>query len=296
MLSVVKFYQDQRPWALAAGFFLFGLALWDKALASGCFPGWASPRSWSFDGICFRASTGGGRHRGARLCPGRFPLLVYNAGHHWITFTGNFNRDSTNSPVRHGCCGHCRRPRIVRLYDRGRLAHAAPSSAAHAPRALFANISAFAGHPRRDLLLYGVRSCALAGPVLRESRLRAILFTLITMAVTGSRWRLPPTPVAASITPSSSGLFRNGDRAFFRRRVAPAGPCRHSGSWPGADRDARASGALVINEYYALAAAQRTRAQSWNNSPSIPSRYTLNYIPAKSISVWTGGSSIRSAS
>ena len=96
MLSVVKFYQDKKPWALAAGFFLFGLALWDKALAI-----------WMLSGLGLAAILVFPQQLFSRLdrrsvaiavlafVLGAFPLLVYNAGHHWVTFAGNFHRDTS---------------------------------------------------------------------------------------------------------------------------------------------------------------------------------------------------------
>jgi hypothetical protein len=90
LLAVVRFWQEKSlPW-LAAGFFIFGLGIWDKALFS-----------WSIAGLGIATLAIFPRFAGELIKPrnaavaivsfllGALPLLIYNVRLDWITFRTN---------------------------------------------------------------------------------------------------------------------------------------------------------------------------------------------------------------
>lgn len=95
-LCLVRFYQDRSNGALAGGAFLFGLAMWDKALATWLLSGlaiggvlflWREVRS-----VITVKRVG---IAAAAFLLGSLPLWTYNVENHWPTFGGNFHRDTS---------------------------------------------------------------------------------------------------------------------------------------------------------------------------------------------------------
>src|SRR5262249_39681212 len=114
------------------------------------------------------------------------PLAIYNAGHHWITFRGNFQRDTTP-----GALAGKFRMLVDTGHGRGLFGWMidedwqtpTPHPPANALAAASAGISAIASHPRRHLLFYVFVLALLLAPLARGRDLRTILFALIAMAV-----------------------------------------------------------------------------------------------------------------
>lgn len=98
---MVKFAQEGKRWALAAGFFCFGLALWDKALFI-----------WLFSGLVVATLAVLPREVRARcnrrniclalagFCLGALPLIVYNAASGFATLRSNSSFDLHQLPSR----------------------------------------------------------------------------------------------------------------------------------------------------------------------------------------------------
>ena len=283
MLSILKYYQDKKILALAGGFFLFGLALWDKALAVWMLSGLGLatvvvfPRElfWRLD-----------RRRVALAVTafilGAFPLLLYNSGHHWVTFAGNFHRDTSELAGK---------ARMLRDTAEGRglfgwmTAEDWQTPHPHLPNGPIerasADISALAGHPRRHLLLYAFVLALLLTPLAGRNGIRAIAFALITMAVTWIQmaitanaggsvhhtillWPFPEMVIAISFAAASRRLGRAGIPVLAAVLTVML-----------------VSGALVTNEYYAQA-VRNGGAQSWNNAVFSLSQY-LKKTPAKTV-------------
>ena len=100
VLLVAGFFQDGSGRKLAAGGFLVGLALWDKALAVWVLSGLGIGGILTFPRQIFAACTRRNLAVAAGgLLLGALPLLIYNAGHHWITFSGNFRRDTAPGAI-----------------------------------------------------------------------------------------------------------------------------------------------------------------------------------------------------
>ena len=89
-LLLVRFHRTSSRLALGAGFFLFGLALWDKALFGWTLIGMTVALVCTCPGAIRRAFTLKNLLVAA-LCfsAGAFPLLRFNARNHWETLRAN---------------------------------------------------------------------------------------------------------------------------------------------------------------------------------------------------------------
>lgn len=269
VLMVIVYFQSGRGRYLAAGGCLLGLALWDKALAIWLLSGMGVAAIVTFPRQIFAALT----RRNLALAAGGFllgalPLVIYNAGHHWITFRGNFQRDTTPGAIS---------GKFLMLVNTGHgdglfgwmIDEDWQTPIPHPPEGPLAvtsaRISALAGHPRRDLLVYAFVLALLLTPLARGMALRAIFFVLIAMAVawiqmaitanTGGSvhhtillWPLPQAIIAISWAAASHRLGRAGIPALAVALAITV-----------------ASGALVINEYYAVM-RRNGGAQSWTDA------------------------------
>ncbi|MGO9261473.1 MAG: ArnT family glycosyltransferase [Bryobacteraceae bacterium] len=285
VLLAIGFFQDGSGRRLAAGGFLLGLALWDKALAVWLLSGLGIAAILTFPRQVFAALT---RRNvaifAAGFLLGALPLLIYNAGHHWVTFTGNFQRDTTPGAIS---------GKFRMLVNTGQgdglfgwmIDEDWQTPAPHAPKGALAvvsaRISALAGHPRRHLLVYAFGLALLLAPLARGTALRTILFAVIAMAVawiqmainanTGGSvhhtvllWPLPQVVIAVSFASASRRLGRAGMPALAAVLAV-----------------AVLSGALVINEYYAVM-LRDGGAQSWTDAIYPLSGY-LKTVPAPAV-------------
>lgn len=251
MLLFARFYQRRAVWALAGGFFLLGLALWDKALAAWMIAGVGVAAV-----ICFprplRAVVTARRVALAALAftLGALPLIVYNLRAGGPT-AGNFRLDTNEV--------HSKLMSFTYTAQGGGLMGwmlfgDSQTPAPHAPQGLLektsAAISQRAGHPRRHLLFLALLLAILLAPLARGRALATILFALVAMvvawcqmAVTANAggsvhhlillWPLPQMLVAVSFAAASRHLGGAGIPAIAAVTLAMA-----------------LSGALLINEHY----------------------------------------------
>src|SRR4051812_22653789 len=97
MLLMVRFYQERSSFALAAGSFLLGLAMWDKALAIWMLAGLGVaavaviPRQLLAVFTARRAALAAGA-----FAWGALPLIVYNVANQGITFRSNTAWDTSD--------------------------------------------------------------------------------------------------------------------------------------------------------------------------------------------------------
>jgi 4-amino-4-deoxy-L-arabinose transferase-like glycosyltransferase len=185
VLGVVAFLQDDRPWALAAGFFFLGLGLWDKALFI-----------WSVAGLGIaslivfrRAVLGRFTLRNAAIavlafCFGALPFLLYNVRRDLITFRTNANwstagleykaallKDTLNGSALFGG--------VMREEWDGPLREPAGPG-----QRMLVSINSAVKSPRSNLQVYAfLLALALLPFVWRTPAARAAIFTLIWMAV-----------------------------------------------------------------------------------------------------------------
>jgi 4-amino-4-deoxy-L-arabinose transferase-like glycosyltransferase len=252
-LALIYFFQERRDGALAAAAFLFGLALWDKALAVWIISGLGIAGILTFPRQIF-AALSGRRVCIAVLafCAGALPLILYNANNHWETFNGNFQRDIASVPRKAAFLVHSATGSGLFNWltaDDYQTPHP------HEPTALLekasARISAVAGHPRNALLLYGFILSLLLAPFAGRKALRLIAFGLAAMGIawiqmainreTGGSihhtillWPIPQFIIAISFSGACDRLGRAAIPALAAI-VAILGIC----------------GALVTNEYFA---------------------------------------------
>jgi 4-amino-4-deoxy-L-arabinose transferase-like glycosyltransferase len=90
MLLVLGGYQDESRKRVGLGFFLFGLAMWDKALFAWIFSGIAIAVAFIFPREFWRMLTVRNfTVAAASFLAGALPLIVYNVRAPWATFQGN---------------------------------------------------------------------------------------------------------------------------------------------------------------------------------------------------------------
>jgi hypothetical protein len=264
-LALVRFYQERENWALACGFFLFGLVLWDKALAVWMLGGMAVAGILALP----RQILGVLTLRRVVVAVlaftlGVFPLLIYNVQNQWGTFHGNLTRDTQGM--------RAKAIFLLNTESRGMFGWLSPENwQTPQPRApvgviqkTSARISALAGAPHDFILLYGFILALLLAPLAGRDGVRAIAFALIAMAVawvqmainaaTGGSvhhtillWPLPQLVIAVSLAAASRRLDRAGIPALAAVMTVLV-----------------ASGVLVINQYY-VEMVRNGGGQSWND-------------------------------
>jgi hypothetical protein len=283
ILAILKFYQEKNDRWLGLGFLLFGLVLWDKAVAIWMLSGLAAATLAVFPRQALSCCQP--RRLAVALVAfglGASPLLAYNVRHHWTTFAGNFHPDTKELGVK---------VHILRETAQGSglfgwlTAEDWQTPHPHPPvgklQRLSADISALAGHPRRHLLLVGFLLSLLLAPLAGAAAIRAILFALITM---GAAW------AQMAITANAGGSLHHTILLWpFPEWVIAI-------SWVGVSRRAGrvgllalasvlavllVAGVLVMNEYYAVA-VRNGGAQYWTNAIFPLSEY-LKRTPAKTI-------------
>lgn len=253
VLLLVRFCQTGEKCALAGGFFLFGLALWEKALAI-----------WLLSGMAVASLAIYGRRllslftirraaiATAAFCLGALPLIVFNIHSGLSTFRQNIIRETNAFPTK---------ARFLEgaLKGGGLFGHLefedSQTALPHTPSSVLDRVSAkvagMAGHPRRNGMLYVLLAALLLAPLAGWAAMRAILFCLLAGAIawiematnanTGGSihhtillWPLPQAIVAISFAGASRRLGRPG-------LVAVAAAVLLFSTL----------GALVTNEYYA---------------------------------------------
>jgi hypothetical protein len=219
---------------------------------------------------------------------GAMPLIIYNAGHHWITFGGNFHRDT--APISGKAVFLMNTAGGTGLFG-WMTSEDYQTPVPHQPEGALetvsARISAVAGHPRQHLMLYAFALALLLTPFVRGAALRIIAFSLIALAVawvqmaitanTGFSvhhtillWPLPQLVIAVSFASASRRLGRAGIPAVAATLAV-----------------LMVSGALVINEYYAVMVRYGGSA-GWSNSIYPLSAY-LKQIPATKVNCMDWG-------
>ncbi|MBZ5624724.1 MAG: glycosyltransferase family 39 protein [Acidobacteriia bacterium] len=283
MLLLIRFYQQGGEPALFGGFFLLGLALWDKALAVWMLSGMGiagilTLRRQILGTITLRRAA----ISAVAFVLGSMPLVVYNAGNHWATFRGTFHRDTSQIAgkalfLKNTAGG----PGLFGWMTSTDWQTPAPHQPHGALETVSAGISALFGQPRHHLLLYGFALALLLTPWVRGNALRVMAFSLITMAVawvqmaitanTGASvhhtillWPLPELVIAVSFASASRRLGRAGIPALGAVVAVML-----------------VSGALVINEYYTNM-VRYGGAWAWNNAIYMLSDY-LKSAPANNI-------------
>jgi len=229
LLLLVRFYQSGAAGPLFWGFFLLGLGVWDKALAVWMLSGIAVAALVVFPVRILRLANG--KRLAVALLGfslGVYPLVLYNVKNHGATFAGNVRRDTSDLPGK---------ARILVSTAKGgglfgwMFSEDWQTPVPHAPRGILeqlsGRISTLDGHIRQSVFYYAFLLAVLLIPLARGDDLRAILFSLIAMAVawvematnasTGGSvhhtillWPFPQLVVAVSFAAASRRLGRAG--------------------------------------------------------------------------------------
>jgi 4-amino-4-deoxy-L-arabinose transferase-like glycosyltransferase len=266
MLLLVRFYQEGSAGSLAWGFFLLGLAMWDKALAVWMLSGMAVACAVVFPRQIRRVATPR-RAAVAALCfaLGALPLIVYNVNNRFDTFRGHHYNTGEIAEKARMLMNTANGTALFGWLADEDWQTAAPHAPANALERVSSAVSELAGQPRHNLLVYAFVLALLLAPLARGGDLRAILFVLMAMAVQWGQmaitvdaggsvhhtillWPLPEMAIAVSFAAASRRLGR---------AAIPAAA--------GILAVTMAAGVLQINEYYRLA-WRNGGAQNWTDA------------------------------
>jgi 4-amino-4-deoxy-L-arabinose transferase-like glycosyltransferase len=283
VLLLVRFWDRRNDAALAGAFFLFGLALWNKALAIWILSAVgaaalltlprqildvATPRRLGLAALC--------------LCLGALPLVLYNIHTRGGTLRGNAVYDSGSLRLK-------AQTLATTLDGSGLFDDMVPQDwqtphphepSGWLPRAS-AVLSVAAEHPRHSLLLYAFCLSLLLTPLARGSALRALLFALVAMTVAwfemaltanaGSGvhhtillWPLPELIIAISFAEASLRLRRAGIPIVAGLSILLV-----------------ASNLVLVNEYYTRMWRNRGTV-AWTDAVFRLSDY-MKTVPAKAV-------------
>jgi hypothetical protein len=274
VLLFARFFDKRGAGALFGSAFLFGLAIWDKALATWMLSGLALGAIVTFPRQIVQIVTA--KRVGIAVlgfCLGASPLIAYNLSSNWGTFEGNFQKNTAD--LRGKAVFLAKTFSGDGLFgwmteDQWRTPQpAAPRTAAERASAA---ISAFFGRPHHSLFLYTFLLSLLVAPFAGWTRIRLILLALIAMTVawfqmainqnTGGTvhhtillWPLPQFIVAISLSAFADRFGRAGIRAVA---VATAITVFSS--------------AVVMNEYF-IDAVRNGGAKSWTDAIYSLARY-----------------------
>lgn len=250
---LLRFYQTKSSPCLAAGFFLLGLALWDKALAIWMLSGMGVagilifPREiWAVTGLR-RALISV-----AALALGALPLISYNVHTNLATLRENSHWDASELPHKIHILAETARGGILLGYfnaeDRDTPA---PQRAAGWLQKTSAAVADIDGDASSDWMLYAFFAAVLLAPLAGRNGIRAVAFLLIAMAIawvqmavnpgTGGSahhaillWPWPQAVIAISLAGISRRMQRFGIPAVIAVVALVCASCL-----------------LVTNEYYA---------------------------------------------
>jgi 4-amino-4-deoxy-L-arabinose transferase-like glycosyltransferase len=254
MLLLVKFYQERGTLALAAGWFLLGLGVWDKALAIWMLSAIGIAGILTFPRAILAVTTFPRVLISVlAFLLGALPMVIYNVQQPWATFRGNVAYDTGDIPGK-------ARLLLATADGSGLFSWLAnegwQTKNHHPPKGLIqrasAGISTFASRPRHSLAPWAFCLALLLAPLARGDARRTILFALIAMligwaqmAVTANTggsvhhaillWPFPQIVIGVSLAAASRRLRSAGIPAVAALLTL-----------------LMVSGALVTNEYFRL--------------------------------------------
>ena len=228
-LLFLQFARSDSRKSLLFGCFALGLGLWDKALFA-----------WIIDGLCVAAVVVFPKEVWRRLTLknlsvalagfllGAWPLLVFNARHHWPTIRNNVAISGGNMAQKVEALKRTMDGSTLFWYMVNDVSTTPPEPSERWLEHVSRGIAVLTREPHRNFLLPALLLSLLAAPLWGTSR-RAILFALVFMAVTwmqmaltknagGSAhhavllWPFPQFVVALALAAASQRWMRRGAR------------------------------------------------------------------------------------
>jgi len=184
LVFILDYYRSRSQQRLAAGFFLFGLAFWDKAVFVWMFSGLVVAAAILFAGPIRRLATPRrSTIAAAAFLAGASPLLLYNFQHSLATFRGKQysfrDFDRKLAVLRYTLRGDVMRGFLVDDHP-----GALPAGPRNAVEAASLRLSDAAGHPRTGWLPYALLLAVALVPFLRPGgQRRAVLFFALAFLV-----------------------------------------------------------------------------------------------------------------
>lgn len=238
LASLIWFQQTRKRRALALGFFIFGIGLWDKAIFSWCLAGLGIATLAVFPSELRKALTV--RNIGIAVVAfmlGALPLLIFNVRHRFVTFRSNTVWSAEDLKYKVNLLyGTWKGESLFGSITRENWDGPARDPATTGERAVV-SFSELAGIPRKNLLGWALGAAALLLPfVRRTSAFRAAVFATIFCAVafalmaftkgagTGAHhsvllWPMPHLFVAGVFAAASQRIPRVGASALVAGTV-----------------------------------------------------------------------------
>lgn len=256
VLLVVRYWQERSILSLGSGFFLLGMACWDKALSLWVLSGLAAGVAVVFPRELWKTLN---RRTAAAavlgFCLGSLPLIVYNltAEQRLATLRSNATFDITELPAKARFLAESLEGSTLFAYWVRELDDQPLRRPREAAERVSVWLSGVSGEPRRNLLNWCLLLALALVPVLwRTPVRRVLLFSLVVFAVawfqmgitrnagggihhTVLLWPLPHLIAGAALGEASRRFGRAGLRAAVAVTVLVCG-----------------SGLLLTNHYYSL--------------------------------------------
>jgi hypothetical protein len=187
MLLILRFHRDGSRWALAGGFFLIGLALWDKAVFLWVLFGLAVATVTVFPREVRRSLTRRNVSVAtASLLLGALPLVIYNIARPLDTLRSNAKLEENKLILaKADLLERTLEGEVMFGFLTADNPGPQPGQPQHWFQSLSLRVAGWTGHPRRDLTLIALLLAVPALFVFWKTDARApILFALITCIVT----------------------------------------------------------------------------------------------------------------
>ncbi len=186
ILLILRFHRTGSRWALAGGFFLVGLALWDKAVFLWILFGLGVAVFAVFPRQLRRHLTAPNIGvAAAAVLMGALPLVIYNFARNFETLRANANLDTAFVRAKAEVLVQTIDGRLLFGFVTADNPGPLPGQPKHWFQSLSLQAASWTGHPRRNLTLAALLLALAALPFLWKTNARApILFGLITCAAT----------------------------------------------------------------------------------------------------------------
>jgi hypothetical protein len=178
LLLILRFHREGSRAALAGAFFLFGLAMWDKAIFAWVLCGFALAAVVVFPRETLRYLTPRNLAVAAgAMLAGALPLVIYNVSRPLETLRSNVKVESAPVLAKATLLARTMDGSVMTGFMIALDSGPEPGQARRWYQSLATGLSDWTGHPRRNLTLWAAVA-SLAGLFFKEAR-RPILFATV---------------------------------------------------------------------------------------------------------------------